>query len=86
MDPAFLMEQMDWREKLETAQDTGDSAGLLALAEEQASLRETLLKAMKADLDAHRFNEAVVGINKLMFLERFDKELHRALDGLEARH
>lgn len=86
MDPAFLMEQMDWREKLEAAQDTGDSAGLLALAEEQASLRETLLKAVKADLDAHRFNEAVVGINKLMFLERFDKELHRALDGLEARH
>ncbi len=81
MDPLFLMAQMDWRERLETARAAGDRAGLQALAEEQMEQHEMQLQTAKEHLDAHRFKDAAVEVNKLMFLERFGKEVHQAMDG-----
>lgn len=85
MDPLFLMEQMAWREKLEAAQDSGDREALLALDGEQAKLRAKQLMAVKGHLDAHRFKEAVTGIHKLMFLNRFGEDIRRAIDGMTSR-
>ncbi len=86
MDPLFLMEQMDWREKLEAAQYSDDREALQALDREQAVLREGQLMAVKACLDAHRFKDAATEIHKLMFLNRFDDDIHRAIDGLASKN
>ena len=86
MDSLFLMEQMDWREKLEAAQGSGDGEALQSLAEEQAVQREKQLMVVKECLDAGRFKDAATEIHKLMFLNRFGEDIHRAIDGLASRN
>ena len=84
MDPEFLMEQMEWRENLASAKETGDKKILGQMAEEQAARYARQLAELKVCLDDGRFDEAVSDINKLMFLERMGTEVKQALEGFPA--
>ena len=80
MPPAFLMQQMEWRESLE---DTGTAQGLQALAgvvaDEQRRVQKTLAQLLDVAKDPA---QAVGQVRALMFIERFTQEVNAKLDRL----
>jgi len=82
MPPAFLMQQMQWRELLE---DTDDLGALERLADEVAAERQRVQQSLGQLLDAVGDAQAAVGqVRALMFIERFSAEVDAKLDKLSA--
>lgn len=81
MDPDFLMQQMQWRETLEEARDSGDRHVLHALDEQRRQSREECLQCLETFLNQHQFEQAARETRKLMFLEKFGEEISRFADG-----
>ena len=80
MPPAFLMQQMAWRETLE---DTESPAGLEALADEVADQQRQVQHELARLLDVAKDPAQAVGqVRALMFIERFTQELNAKLDRL----
>lgn len=81
MPHAFLMQQMQWRECLDEADDLPSVEALLAditRAKEQAYARCTDCMDHLQD-----WLQAVQEVRALMFLERFEKDIHHRLERLE---
>jgi len=78
MPPAFLMQQMEWRETLEDTQDVG---ALEDLADEVAGERRRVQQSLGVLLDEAGDVQAAVGqVRALMFIERFAAEVDAKLD------
>ena len=85
MPPAFLMQQMEWREALDDSKalknlDTKITALEALLDEVDASHAQVLAQAahlMDAD---HNFSAAVGQVRALMFIEKFAQEVQHGLD------
>lgn len=74
MDPAFLMQQMEWREKLDEARDDAVTAAALQaeLDEARAQMRSTLADLLDARGDT---GQAALKVREWMFIERLAQEL-----------
>ena len=82
MPPAFLMQQMAWREALE---DTDAVGTLEDLADEVAAERKRVHQALGQMLDGADDAQAAVGqVRARMFIERFAAEVDAKLDKLSA--
>ena len=82
MPPAFLMQQMEWRDALSEAA-TLDAVD--ALADEVAASRDATLKSLQAQIDgaAHVDWRAVAGtVRGLMFVDRFMSDIDKRVDAL----
>ena len=80
MPPAFLMQQMEWRESLEAARTL---EAVEHLADEVASRRRSMLDALGTLIDEKRdFNAAAQQVRALMFVERFAEDVDRRLEAL----
>lgn len=80
MPPAFLMQQMEWREALEEARAL---EGVERLADEVAQRRRAMLEALQDLLDARQdFAAAAQQVRALMFVERFAEDVDRRLEAL----
>ena len=78
MPPAFLMQQMAWREALE---DTQDAVALEDLADEVAAEKKRVQQTLAQLLDeAHDAQAAVGQVRALMFIDRFAAEVDAKLD------
>ncbi len=78
MPPAFLMQQMAWRETLE---DTRDPGALEDLADEVAAERKNIQQSLARLLDESGDAQAAVAqVRALMFIERFAAEVDAQLD------
>ena len=78
MPPAFLMQQMEWRETLE---DTRDVDALERLADDVAAERKRVQQSLGQLLDVPQDPQAAVGqVRALMFIERFAAEVDAQLD------
>ncbi len=78
MPPAFLMQQMEWREALEEADEPAD---LEALADETASAMRAHLDLIAKALDLDRdFAKAAKEVRSLMFIEKFSAEVEVRID------
>ncbi|MFT4171026.1 MAG: Fe-S protein assembly co-chaperone HscB [Rhodocyclaceae bacterium] len=80
MSPAFLMQQMEWREAVEEAAgDAAALAGLLAEMEsEESAAFDALARALDETPDAAAAAETV---RRLMFIERLRSEIEEAMAG-----
>ena len=78
MPPAFLMQQMEWRE----AMDEANSADALeALADEVQASKKQLLQQCASLLDDTQDYAAAVGtVRTLMFIDKFIHDLNQRLD------
>jgi molecular chaperone HscB len=80
MPPAFLMQQMEWRESLDDA-DTLE--GVEALADEVSAQRGEVLVRIGALLDEKDDAAAAAQqVRVLMFIERFGDDIDRRLEAL----
>ena len=81
MPPAFLHQQMEWREALDEA-DSG--AQVEAIARQVAAHRGAALEQLRTTLDvAHDFAAAAQQVRALMFVERFAQQVDQQLEALE---
>ncbi|CAG2129698.1 Co-chaperone protein HscB [Cupriavidus numazuensis] len=83
MSPAFLMQQMEWREDLQDAVESRDVDrldGLLRGLRKEKRERHTALGAL---LDAGDNEAAGAAVRQLMFIEKIEHDTSEAIDRLE---
>ncbi|KJK23713.1 co-chaperone HscB [Burkholderiaceae bacterium 16] len=83
MAPAFLMQQMEWREALQEAVEEKDVARLDALLRELRSEKRERHAALGALLDAGDNAAAGGAARQLMFIEKIEHDTSEAIDRLE---
>jgi molecular chaperone HscB len=82
MPPAFLMQQMAWREALEDAQD---AAAVEHLDEQVADEETAMLARLQQTLDDQSDAPAAAPqVRALMFVARFREDIRRRLEALDA--
>lgn len=84
MAPAFLMQQMEWREALDDARDGRDLGALDKLEAELRAERKRQLDDIATLLASGEFTKAGERVRQLMFVERFGEEVARTFETLEA--
>ncbi|MEI7444798.1 MAG: Fe-S protein assembly co-chaperone HscB [Burkholderiales bacterium] len=85
MAPAFLMQQMEWREALEDARASRDAAALAGLSKLLCDHRERLLGEIGSAIDRdHDYARAADAVRRWMFVDKFGAEVAAAEDGLAA--
>lgn len=83
MPAEFLVQQMEWREALEEAQDL---AALDGLNDEVGRSRRALLQRCEQLLDGqHDYTGAVAQVRALMFIERFARDIEARYENMESR-
>uniref|UniRef100_UPI0035B2FABC Fe-S protein assembly co-chaperone HscB n=1 Tax=Hylemonella sp. TaxID=2066020 RepID=UPI0035B2FABC len=83
MPAEFLMQQMEWREALEEAQDV---EALDALHAEVGRSRQALLQRCEQLIDGARdYAAAVAQVRALMFIERFAQDIDKHYEKMESR-
>lgn len=84
MSSAFLMQQIAWREQLETAQERADAAALDHLEAEIAVAAQQHEARLAALLDErHDHLHATETLRELRFIEKLAEEIHAAFDTLD---
>ena len=84
MPPAFLMQQMEWREALDEAR--GDPAALSEVRSTMNDERDELLAAIGHAIDeAQDWTRAAGLVRQLMFIDRFASEIGHADEAVHAR-
>ena len=83
MPTAFLMEQMEWRERVARAYENANDGLLDSVAEELAVEQSALLGALRSELDRAQWPAAALTVRKLRFLEKLGEEIETARDALE---
>lgn len=84
MPPAFLMQQMEWRESLDEARSERDTARLEALEQALNAARSKAIARIAELLDQSKFSEAGEQVRELMFVEKFGDEVASTFEALEA--
>ncbi|MFO6423681.1 co-chaperone HscB [Motilimonas sp. KMU-193] len=75
-DPAFLMQQMEWREQLEEIAQSADPDSEIAAFEKLLKThQETLQQQLISELAAHSYNDAALLVRKLKFMFKLQQEL-----------
>lgn len=84
MSPAFLMEQMEWREAVEEARAAAEISELEDLHRRLlAHAREVRAQLAQQLDDDHDFEGAADTVRRLMFIDKLQQEIDEALIALE---
>ncbi|HJV26393.1 MAG TPA: Fe-S protein assembly co-chaperone HscB [Aromatoleum sp.] len=84
MSPAFLMEQMEWREGVEEARSAGDADELTQLHQRLRQHAREVFEELARQFDEQQdYAGAAETIRRLMFMEKLQQEIDDALEALE---
>ncbi|HKR38135.1 MAG TPA: Fe-S protein assembly co-chaperone HscB [Paraburkholderia sp.] len=83
MEPAFLMQQMEWREAIEDAVGAKNVDALDALAGELRDDERVRFTKLAALLDSGSNQPAAEAVRQLMFIERVASEIDSQIERLE---
>ncbi|HEY3597255.1 MAG TPA: Fe-S protein assembly co-chaperone HscB [Paraburkholderia sp.] len=83
MEPAFLMQQMEWRESIEDAAAARNIAALDALLAELRDEERVRITKLAALLDSGADQPAGEAVRQLMFIERVASEVGTQIERLE---
>jgi molecular chaperone HscB len=83
MEPAFLMQQMEWRERVEDAADARNVGALIALQDELRDEERLRFERLAVLLDTSADQPAAEAVRQLMFLERVSAEIGHQIERLE---
>jgi molecular chaperone HscB len=83
MEPAFLMQQMEWREAIEDAAGARNVGALDALLGELRGEKRARLARLGALLDSGADQAAAEAVRQLMFIERVESEVDAQIERLE---
>ncbi len=84
MSPAFLVEQMEWREAVEEAEQAADAFELEHLHQRLRGQTRELLGELEHQIDGDQaFDEAADTARRLMFLDKLRHEIDDALEALD---
>lgn len=79
----FLMQQMMWREAVEEAELKKDSAALIKLEQQLKKDCQSQIAELSNILDERHFTQAVIGVRKLMFLEKLLMHIGDVMENLD---
>ena len=82
MPAAFLMQQMEWREALDDANDVSELDQ--QTLQVRSARRETLKECARLLDSAHDYAAAVREVRSLMFIERFASDVEATMDRIDA--
>ncbi len=81
----FLMQQIEWREAIQTARHTADAAALQSLEDELNHSARTLRDGLTRQLDIeHDYPRAAEAVRKLKFMDKLVEEIHDAFEALDS--
>jgi molecular chaperone HscB len=83
MEPAFLMQQMEWRERIEDAAGARNVQALDELLDELHDEQRLRFDKLAALLDSHADQAAAEAVRQLMFIERVAAEIGVQLEKLD---
>lgn len=83
MAPAFLMQQMEWREALEEIKPKKNMPALDELNAHWRKARNELMQKIEISLNANDFIQAAKDVRQWIFLEKFGEELRGAYEMME---
>lgn len=85
MSPDFLIEQMEWREAVEEARESGDADALDHLQRRLRQHARDKLETLAVQLDDDQnLDAAAESVRQLMFLDKLRHEIDDALEALES--
>lgn len=79
----FLVQQIEWRERLEHARETKNVEALETLETELRGIRNGQLKRIGQLLDENNYEHAAQEVRQMMFVEKLDESVRFAFDALD---
>jgi molecular chaperone HscB len=83
MEPAFLMQQMEWRERIEDAAGSRNIGELEALGRELRDDARVRFDKLAALLDSRADQAAAEAVRQLMFIERVSEDVDTQIERLD---
>jgi molecular chaperone HscB len=84
MEPAFLMQQMEWREAVEDATGAKNIDALDQLLRDLRADKKLRYGKLGALLEANADAPAIEAVRQLMFIEKIEDEIGASLEALDA--
>ncbi|WP_373820031.1 Fe-S protein assembly co-chaperone HscB [Glaesserella sp.] len=81
-DMAFLMQQMEWRETLESIETAKNEAELTAFTQEIEQQQKAILQQIEQALNAQQWTDALAINDKLRFIKKLLVEIERVEEKL----
>lgn len=84
MEPAFLMQQIEWRENIEDARAARNTGRLELLNEELIAEKRNRFTRLEALLGSGAMQPAAEAARQLLFIERLEQEIGDGIEALES--
>lgn len=81
-DMAFLMQQLEWRETLESIENAKDEAKLTAFSQSIEQAKKVMLQDLETALNAQQWQQADGFCDKLRFIQKLLAEIERVEEQL----